>query len=85
MNTNIDPAAWLAGQDIKAYLFPDSDPLALGREALAMAGGDLLAACRRQEGLRAEIVLAWLHQQMPEDAAGAVLQAARTLKEAGAA
>lgn len=82
----IDPAAWLAGQDIKGYLdaaFP-SDPLALGREALALADGDLLTACRQREGLRAEAVLAWLYQQIgqqPEDALGVVLLAALVLEE----
>lgn len=65
----IDPADWLAGHDIKGYLdatFAVADPLALGREALALADGDLLAACRQQEDLRAEIVLAWLAAQADE-------------------
>lgn len=65
----IDPADWLAGHDIKGYLDATNfaDPLALGREALALAGGDLLAACRQQEDCRAEIVLAWLAARAAED------------------
>lgn len=63
----IDPAAWLAGHDIKAYIDARCgdvhDPLALGREALVLAG-DLLAACRQAEDLRGEIVLAWLAEQI---------------------
>lgn len=82
----IDPADWLAATDIKSYLDAAfSDPLALGREAMALAGGDLLTACRQQEDLRAEVVLAWLYQQIkqqPEDALGAVLLAASVLEDA---
>lgn len=82
----IDPAGWLAGLDIKGYIDSVfSDPLALGYEALAGAGGDLLTACHQEEDLRAEIVLAWLYQQIkqqPEDALGAVLLAASVLEEA---
>lgn len=84
----IDPAAWLAAQDIAAYLntvFSD-DPLALGREALAAAGGDLLAACRRQEDLRAEIILAWLDGEIrraPTQASELVRLAAEVVAEAG--
>lgn len=62
----IDPAAGLAGHDIRAYhdaRYGD-DPLALGREALALASGDLLTACQQYESLRAEICLAWLHEQI---------------------
>lgn len=61
----IDPAGWLAATDIKSYLDAAfDDPLALGREALALADGDLLTACRQHEGLLAEICLAWLHEQI---------------------
>lgn len=64
----IDPADWLAATDIKGYLDATfADPLELGREALALADGDLLAACRQQEDLRAEIVLAWLAARAAED------------------
>ncbi len=80
----IDAAAWLASHDIKAYLdaaFADPDPLALGREALAMAGGDLLYACQQQEELKAEIVLAWLHEK--GGGVEMVEAAALTLEEAG--
>lgn len=67
---SFDPAAWLAGHDIRAYLDAGvccgdpADPLAIGREALAMAGGDLGAACRQEADLRAEICLAWLAEQI---------------------
>ncbi len=77
-----DPAAWLAGHDIKAHLDAAfADPLALGREALAMAGGDLLYACQQQEELKAEIVLAWLHEK--GGGVEMVEAAALTLEEAG--
>lgn len=62
------------------------EPLALGREALALAGDDLLTACRQQRDLQAEIVLAWLYQQIkqqPEDALGAVLLVALMLEDLG--
>ncbi len=42
-------------------LFPTGGALALGREALELAEWDLCDACGQQPGLRAEIVLAWLH------------------------
>lgn len=79
-----DPAAWLAGQDIAAYIDATfSDPLALGREALALAGGDLLIACQQREELRAEVVLAWLEKEAP-GAREAVRLAAAALAEAEA-
>lgn len=89
MRAATDPAAWLAAQDILAYLDArrNADPLEIGREALAMTGGDLEAACRQQEDLRAEICLAWLSQQIerqPDDAIGFVRLAADTLAAAEA-
>lgn len=85
MNTCIDPAAWLAAHDIKSYIdAPFSDPLVLGREALSMAGGDLLTACQQQEDLRAEIALAWLAEQIerqPECAGELVRVAAEVVED----
>lgn len=39
-------------------------PLAVGREALALAYGDLQAAVRQQPELAADIVLAWLEREI---------------------
>lgn len=55
-------------------MFPEtSDALVLGREALAMAGGDLLTACLSRDELKAEIVLAWLEQQIRRQPARALV------------
>lgn len=65
-------------------LFPP-DSLAVGREALVMAGGSLALACEQQPELRADIVLAWLYVQVarrPENALLLVRLAADTLAEA---
>lgn len=66
-------------------LFPP-DSLALGREALVMADGDLLAACQHQPELKAEAALAWLYIQVarrPEGALELVRMAADVVEEAG--
>lgn len=75
----IDPADWLAGHDIRAYIDArcGDDPLALGREALALAGGDLLTACEQHESLRAEICLAWLREQIERQPECAPLELVR--------
>lgn len=81
----IDPADWLAGHDIKGYLdarYGGDDPLALGREALALASGDLLTACQQYESLRAEICLAWLHGQIGRQPECAPLEMVRLAERA---
>lgn len=44
----------------------------LGREALEMAGGDLQTACRQQEDLQPETVLAWLDREIRKTPAAAL-------------
>lgn len=64
-------------------LFPP-DSLAIGREALAMAGGDLALACEQQPELKSDIVLAWLSIQIartPQNALLLVRLAADTLAD----
>lgn len=79
MRASIDSADWLAAHDIKAYIDAahGDDPLALGREALALGGGDLGAACRQHESLLAEICLAWLHEQIERQPECAPLELVR--------
>jgi len=65
-------------------LMHDEIALALGAEALELAGGDLLTALARSE-LRAEIVLAWLSREIektPGDARALVHIAALALDDA---
>ena len=47
------------------------------REALALAGGDLLNACEQHESLRAEICLAWLREQIERQPECAPLELVR--------
>lgn len=57
----INPRAFLAEHDIRAYLDTRAgDPVAVGRAALKEAGGDLLTAIQQNDALRAEIILAYL-------------------------
>jgi hypothetical protein len=74
---SIDPGAWLASHDIKAWLDAGrDDPLAVGRDELIRADGDLARALEACPDGQAEIVLAWLAGLPPEAVADGVMVAA---------